>query len=797
VLGRHTSTTRDYYCLGFAVLASLALTAVFPGAGLAVCGVLAALTLCLAVGRNVPGFTPLLRQLPPAPVWGLAAVLALLATGYFYLRLPQPGPTDISRVLSAGPSVGLSADRATVQVVGRVTELPMHNRSGKWRFFLEAERYQLLSAENTPEDAGNSRSGFGAPTTGQVYTTLPAGKPERASGTAPDIALDKSCTNLQPGQRVQITGQLYLPKATGKGQFYAAFDFQKFLASQSSFAGLAGQRCQRLSTQSSWGLWMIRQRIATAQAAFLGQASGAVLSSMVLGNRAVQVPFGISDQFRRVGLSHALAASGFQVSLILATVMALTRRQPQARQLLWGGVALLVFGCLSGFAPSVLRAVLMGVAGLLAMVKQSQIKPLPVLLAVALVMLLLNPLWISDLGFQFSFLATLGLMLSATPIAQRLDLLPPRIADWLAVPLAATLWVMPLQLAQFGLLPLYGLVVNGLVAPLLTVITVGGFGSALIALVWPWLGSVTAWLLTYPLALLLGIAGWFSQLPGSSVAVGAISVGQMLLLYGLLIGFACQPNGKIFSKTGNWRWGLWLGLMLVLVPFGYTQLSQERVTVLDNARLPMLVVQSPGANIVLNGGANPAAASFLATQGVNPIDWAIASRRNPQGWLTLAQEVTLRRFSQITTANRDNAPLAQLPASIQQQPLGVGEPQQLGRSRVTVLRAEPLALDLDLLGKRWLLLQDSRGNAGHELWLASHPIPKPEVLWWVGQPSLTALTALVPQLQPQVVILSSTAAPAGLPQLQAQYPQIEWFNTQQDGAVQWDGQRFLANLPEE
>jgi competence protein ComEC len=778
---------RDYYCLGLVILLSLSMSAARPFGGVVVVG--GALLIALARqsrwGARQPRFATFLARVPPAQVWGLAALLALLATAYFYLRIPQPSSYDISRAIPRLTANGSS----TVQMVGRVTEVPLLNRSGKWRFFLDAE-YQPVGT------ASPSR------VSGQVYTTLPLDT-RNLRDPSP-----QSCANLLPGQRVQVKGLLYLPKDAGQGQFYQAFNFKEFLASQGSFSGLAGQSCKRLEPKTSWGVWMLRQRIATAQLQFLDSNTGPVLSGMVLGNRAVQVPFGISDQFRRVGLSHALAASGFQVSLILATVLALTKKRPKQQQLLWGSLALLAFGSLSGFAPSVLRAVLMGLAGLLAMVKESRIKPLPVLLGVALFMLLINPLWVQDLGFQFSFLATLGLMVSANPIAQRLDWLPPRLAEWLAVPLAASLWVLPLQLAKFGVFPLYGLLVNVLVAPLLTVITVGGFISGLAALVWPFLGSVTAWLLTYPLLLLLWLASWFSQLPGSSVAVGAISLTQMLVLYGMLFaGWLIPINNsnqkehgtQATSRRNPWPWLAWIGLMLVLVPFWQTQVSNQRITVLDNSRLPMLVAQEPGANIVINSGAATTAqgtSTFLATQGLNTIDWAIATNRNSRaqaGWLTLAKDITIRRFSQISTANSDEgntALLAQLPSTIQQQSMPVGEPFRLGHSQLRLLRAEPLALEMQLAGKRWLLFQDTKGNAGHEIWLKSTPVQSPHVLWWVGK---QLPPGLFQQLHPKVVILSNTPTdPALLKLLQAE--KIEWFITERDGAVQWDGQRFIANL---
>jgi competence protein ComEC len=656
---------------------------------------------------------------------------------------------------------------ANVQVQGRVTETPLPNRSGKLRFLLAANHYT----------AGN----LSGPTSGNLYVTVPTEQGKK----------------LLPGQTIQLTGRLYRPQAGEQGQFYQTFNFQKFLAAQNCFAGLAGRQVKLLQSDAAWGVWAIRQRIATAQAQALGDSAGPVLSSMVLGNRAVQVPFTIGDQFRRVGLSHALAASGFQISLILTTVLALTRTLPKRLQFGLGGLALVGFGVLSGFAPSVLRAVLLGLAGLVAMVGQTKIKPIPMLFVIAIVMLLLNPLWIQDLGFQFSFLATLGLMVSANPIAQRLDWLPPRIAEWLAVPIAATLWVMPLQLSQFGQFPVYGLLVNVLTAPLLTVITVAGFISSLLAIPFPALGGAVAWLLQPVLALLLGFVKFASQLPGSSVAVGAVSWFQMGVLYGLLLALWLVPWCR-----KQWQWGAWVGLMVVLLPVWHVQSGVTRVTVLANNRLPMLVVQQPGANLVFNSGAGNATqslSSFLSLQGINQIDDAFASNRSGRsqaGWSALSQDLQIHRYNEIPTANSDvgyQTMLQQLPSQIKRQTWQVGQQVYLDQTQIELLRAEPLALRLQLVTKNWLLLADPKGTAGHEIWLQGRRLPPVEVLWWVGKPTSAAVMAVVNQVRPRTVILATPTVDAEVwQQLQAQGIQVFW--SERDGALQWDGHKFIANL---
>jgi competence protein ComEC len=108
-----------------------------------------------------------------------------------------------------------------------------------------------------------------------------------------------------------------------------------------------------------------------------------------------------------------------------------------------------------------------------------KVKLLGSLLVTATLLLLFNPLWIWDLGFQLSFLATLGLLVTVPPLIKKLDWMPPAIACLIAVPIAASLWTLPLQLYVFGVVPVYSIVVNMITTPLISVISISGIISAL------------------------------------------------------------------------------------------------------------------------------------------------------------------------------------------------------------------------------------------------------------------------------------------------------------------------------
>lgn len=696
------------------------------------------------------------RRGPTLRAWYLALGIALFASLYLNLRIPAPGPRDIGRVASQR-----QGSDAQVTVTGIVQTVPRLTRSQNLQLQLET-----LNLRPNP-----SRKRVG----GLLYVTLPP----------------KQGSNLHPGQRVDIKGYLYKPSRSAVPH---GFDFEDYLARSSIFAGLRGKTVTVTRSAGRWGGWALRQRIVRSQAQYLGDTKGALVSAMVMGHRAVDLPFDLRNSFVQVGLAHALAASGFQVSIILAGLLKVTQRLAQRYQLLVGVAGLLLFGLLSGFEPSVSRAVLMGMASLAALARDRKLKPIGVLLLVAVVLLILQPLWIWDLGFQLSFLATLGLVVTVPPLTQRLDWLPPAIASLLAVPIAAMLWTLPLQLYQFGVAPLYCLLANVCTTPLLILLTMGGFCSGVVAILWPWAGSVLAWPLSLPTQGLIWVVTALSHLPGTSLSIGTISIGQLVVLYGLLVSAWLLPL---------WRQRLplliTLALAVVILPIWQMQTNRFQVTIFDRATPPMMVMQQPGSTLVLNSGDRNTAAQtlvpFLQRQGIDRIDLALATdlrSRWREGWPALLQRLPIQTLAPISLS--ETTALTHLIQKFQVQadqfrPLQVGEQLTQKQVGITVLRHQPTLLQFTVDQQSWLVVTGNTQGLG--TWLQTTRIPQPRVLWW----STKLESEVIKQLNPQVLILTSpTADSQGLAELQRQIPQIYW--TPRDGAVQWTRDRgFGTTLP--
>ncbi len=737
------------------------------------------------------------RRGPRPLIWIMAGLIGLGAIAYISFRTPHPLPQDISQRLARSP-----APTEQVEVFGTVATAPQTTRSQRLRFHLDVTQVRSAEPGSPPQVAD-----------GKLYvtTSLLAG------------------TGLYPGQSVRVPGTLYQPQpAENPG----GFDFQQYLARQGIFAGLRSDRIdgipdldqsiwQRWRSQLQRGLWQIRQRIVRVHVQGAGSPHGFLISSMVLGRRAVDLPYNIYDQFTQIGMAHILAASGFHVSLLLGVVLWLTQRGTAKQQLIIGITVLVLYLGLTGLHPSVLRAGFMGAGALVGLTLQRRTISIAILVLAAWILLIVNPLWIWDIGFQFSFLATLGLMVMVPKLMAWLDFLPPAIASAIAVPIAAYLWILPVQLYTFGTLSLYTIPVNIAMTPLVIVISLGGMLSGAIALVVPIVGQTLAWVLSYPVEGLIQVVTGCNRLPGSVFAVGQVELWQLLMVYGLF--------GLLWWRS-PWQRYWWLtgisAALVIVFPLRYAQLNQQQVTVLATSGSSVLIWQDHHTTGIINSGSEAdvrfTILPFLRQQGINRLDWAIALDLQTQqatAWYRLLDQVPVRQFltaqdlsialnialnpgtedpSESTPADATHSLSPLIPVlmdKVRSQSgshavLSPSSPITHHNTTLQLLNSDPSALQVTLADHRWLILDELEPMAIATLLPLIESEEFPLILCWSGWGDADLSTmdlswAIAARTPPESVI-------AGLQSRQVPLHQIR-----QGGAIQWTSDQGieLASSP--
>ncbi|MEI7953056.1 MAG: ComEC/Rec2 family competence protein, partial [Synechococcaceae cyanobacterium ELA182] len=428
---------------------------------------------------------------------GLTLLLAGLLMAHL-LRPVEPGPHDPVRLLGRGNGPVAAMLRGTLLEDPHAVLLPK-------------------SAEGVAAD-GVAAPGAPAPACRVLMET---------AGGRTELQFEP-CPNLRQGWLLRVTGNLRRPLPAPHPLLAGPAER---LARQQSWTRLKVEQFQVLERPAT-PIVDLRRSIAARLIEAAGPQRGGLLAALVLGSAVVPLPMELRDAFRAAGLSHALAASGFHLTVLLGLVSALARPLGRPLRLLLAGAAMLLFLLLAGAQGSVVRAVLMGAAALRAREFGRRTRPLALLAAVVVVMLALNRLWLADVGFQLSVAATAGLLVSATPLEQRLKawLAPGEtgirrrwggaLAAALAVPIAATIWTLPLQLLHFGVVPAYAVPANLAAAPLLTPLTLAAMGLALVAVLLPGLLQPLLVVVNPVAQLLLAIAKGFAGLPMAQWQLG-------------------------------------------------------------------------------------------------------------------------------------------------------------------------------------------------------------------------------------------------------------------------------------
>ncbi|KQU02509.1 hypothetical protein ASG56_16240 [Rhodococcus sp. Leaf7] len=290
----------------------------------------------------------------------------------------------------------------------------------------------------------------------------------------------------------------------------------------------------------------IRAALADASETALPAEEAGLLPGMVVGDRSGLVP-AVEDSFAAAGMSHLTAVSGANFTFLVGSVVLLARLLtvgPRTTAVV-AGIVLVAFVVVARPSPSVLRAAVMGVLGLLAVMTGRRRHVMPALCTAVLLLLAVDPALAVSWGFALSVTATAALVVVAPVITQFLagtgpDDEPRRrpVLDAVAVALAAHVVTAPLVAAMVGTFSLYSVIANVVAAPVVGPVTVVGALAAVVAVVNVDAGAVVAGVAWLPLRWLVNIAAWTASVPGSSVSTPTGPAGAVVVGVAIAAGLA-------------------------------------------------------------------------------------------------------------------------------------------------------------------------------------------------------------------------------------------------------------------
>ena len=350
-----------------------------------------------------------------------------------------------------------------------------------------------------------------------------------------------------------------------------------------------------------------------------------------------KLPFSVRWDLSASGIRHLVAVSGLHVSVLCLLLGVLTFRHQKLTALL-GFPVLLFFGAVTGFSPSVQRAVIMMSLLLLGRLLGKRYDPLTELSLAVLLMLLMDPMTAASLSFQLSGASVLGILTCYRTVKRELNLYFPKygpvgeaMKEWfcssMALSLSSLVFVTPILALSIGRISLIAPLTNLLTIWIVTPIFWGILLLILLSTVSLSAAAFLGRLLAVPIYYVLGISHLLGRFPLAEVVSENFFI-MAFILFSYFMGFyLLRRSGKEFIYF--WRFTA-AGLLIALVlSWGLPAIPRVTMTVFDVGQGQCILLRSRGKAFLVDCGGEREEATaemvlkHLHSQGIFHLDGMI------------------------------------------------------------------------------------------------------------------------------------------------------------------------------
>ena len=426
--------------------------------------------------------------------------------------------------------------------------------------------------------------------------------------------------DLKYGDKISVYGVLQTPPES------ADFSYRDYLAGQGIHSMLTASEVSVLDGASPSPIKAVLINLQDAlyqKTQELFQPPVASLVAGILIGRDQGIPNGVVQAFTDTGTSHIVAISGFNIGIVaFIFILVFGRIFGRRNGTLVSIAGILFYMVLAGAGASLVRAAIMGVLGAVGVLLGRRNATITALFLAAMLMALIDPGVLGQVGFQLSFSATFGIVALAQPLQQltrvglerfapaaSIDRLLEILSDVIIITLAAQVGVLPFILYHFGRLPLVTFIANPLVLPLQPLLMIFSGLAVVLGFVFQPLGQLFA-IMAHPLgAATIGIVELLAPYSAWNINFGNFSVLFVILYYVVLIAllFAWPTISKGFTPA------ILIPALLLVVFLAWDSVAKLpdgklHVLVMDVGSSDGLLITTPtGHKVLINGGEIPSA----------------------------------------------------------------------------------------------------------------------------------------------------------------------------------------------
>ena len=385
---------------------------------------------------------------------------------------------------------------------------------------------------------------------------------------------------------------------------------------------------------------VLRQKILTLLEQLFPADTAPFAKALLLGDTQ-DLGFGIRSAMKTAGVYHVVAVSGMHVAILFALVYILCGKH-RVLTAVFGIPILFLFAAVAGFSPSIVRACIMQVIMILAMLVNKEYDPPTALSAAVLILLASNPLCITSISFQLSVGCMVGIFLFSKPIHDYFLNKPPlgpakgksvkaRLIRWAVGSVSVTLGAMsvtvPLCAVYFGSVSLAGIVANLMIMWLISFVFYGIMAACVTGAVWFPAGTVIGVAVSLPIRFILKVVDMISRIPLSAVYTSSIYIVAWLIFCYVLLAVFLKNKKK---HPGILTCCIAAGLLgAVVCGWLEPRLDNYRITAVDVGQGQCLLLQTDGKYYMVDCGgdsdekAADEATKLLLSQGIFRLDGLI------------------------------------------------------------------------------------------------------------------------------------------------------------------------------
>jgi competence protein ComEC len=309
-----------------------------------------------------------------------------------------------------------------------------------------------------------------------------------------------------------------------------------------------------------------RENLKTIYDRYLTARESALMKAFVLGDRS-NLPNSFKQMFVETGTAHILAISGLNIGIVVYLLLIFLKTIPIPRklQILITILMISFYAFMTGFGPSVVRATIMAVIFLLGILFEREAHSLNSLALAALIILLLNPFNLFDIGFQLSFICVFAIV-QFYPMVTFLEKISAKKGTWQShwlfrylvtsfwLSIIVWLWVAGFVVYYFKILTPVTILANLIVVPLSSLIVALGLGLIFFGLCFSLLSPYFAICLKLVLNILFIVTFLFQNLPFGFVYTPRIN-GVFFIFYYITVGILFWYISKRFKQAQNPKLG--------------------------------------------------------------------------------------------------------------------------------------------------------------------------------------------------------------------------------------------------